>query len=498
VNTPEPRSRPVPSHRDGLGNSHVPSVGRSVGAAVAGRLVAMLFQGVASIVLSQLLNAKDFGLVNFSSIVTGFVARLNDMGVEAAVVQRPTLGPRTLSTAFALKLATSALMTFALWLCAAPIAGMLGTPGATPVIRVLASTFVLSALAFVPMVSLRKRVRYDAIGKVWVTSTLFGSACSISLALLGAGYWSIVLGQVVSALAVFVAAQLLEPSSYSLLIDREDGYQLLTFGGRVFLSSLLAFACFNVDNLLIGVTLGASALGLYGLAFNWATQICTFTSGTVLSVLSPAFANLGTDRGSIRLLYESSIRTLGLFGAMAYGSLALGSREFLVLVLGRGTDKWIEALPVLQVLCVYGVVRLMVEPIANVLMALGRAELLLRAAGLVFVTESVGVCATLLSGGGITSVAVVVTVAYALQCVYLGAKLRDELELGAIPLAAMILPPIVVVGLITLAASQWRHEATWVAFALKSMLGATVAPALYLCLGGRKNFEFSWATKRPK
>jgi O-antigen/teichoic acid export membrane protein len=95
-------------------------------------------------------------------------------------------------------------MTLLLWVIARPVAASLGMPEATAVIRVLALSFVVSGLSFVPIVSLRKRLRYDAIAGIWAASTLAGALCSVALALAGAGYLSIVAGQVVGALSTFL------------------------------------------------------------------------------------------------------------------------------------------------------------------------------------------------------------------------------------------------------------------------------------------------------
>lgn len=447
-------------------------------------MVATLVQGGASVVLGQVLLPADFGLVNFATIITNFVARFNDMGLESAVIQRASIGPKTLSTAFSLKLAASTMMLLLLWVSAGPLASMLGSPQASPVIRLLSVTFLLSALSFVPMVRLRKELKYDAIAVVWIASTLLGAICSIVLALGGAGYWSIVAGQVVATLTTLGMAQWLQPSVYTLSVDRDECRQLIAFGGRVFLSGVIVFACFNIDNLAIGIKLGATALGLYGIAFNWSTQICSFASSTILTVLFPAFTNLGADRDSVRALYVNSIRQLGMFGALAYGLFALVTPEFIVLVLGRGTDKWLAALPVLQVFCVYGIIRLLLEPLANVLLAVGRADLLLRSAVLTLVIELMAVAAVLYTGGGIIAVAWSVLVAYALQYLYFGAFVTSELGITRRELLRHIFPPVATVSILAACAFWWKVTPTWTVLAIKCVLGAAGTTALYGILGG--------------
>jgi teichuronic acid exporter len=458
----------------------------------------MVLQMSASILLGRLLLAADFGIVNFSNIITGFVSRLNDLGVESAVLQRTNPTSRTVNTAFLLKLGTSAFLMALLWLLASPLASALGTPKAVPIIRLLSLTFLSTALSFAPIVWLRKTLRYDLIARTWVAGTFSGALCTILLALGGAGYWSIAIGQVVASAATLATAQWLRPTAFRLEFDTAECRRLLSFGGRVFLANVLVFACFNIDNFLIGLKLGAAALGVYGIAFNWATQMCSFVSGTVHSVLFPAFANLGNDRQKVGELYLTSLRRLGLFGAIGYGIFVLIAPEFLVLILGRGTDKWIAALPVLQILCVYGILRQLLEPLANVLLALGRADMMWRSAALVFAFELIGVGAVLWLGAGIVAVAWVILGAYAMQYLYYFAQLRHELGVPVGKVLRLMMPALVSVLILAGASAIWPFGPSWLWLLGKGALGGAGVLLLYAALGGKQDIQGAYRQIRLK
>jgi O-antigen/teichoic acid export membrane protein len=444
----------------------------------------MVCQGGASLLLGRILKSSDFGLVNFSAIVTGFVGQFNDIGVDSAVIQRAQPTARTLSTAFTVKLAMSATMMILLWVLARPLAAILQTPDAIPIIRLLSLTFLTSALSFVPSVRLRKALHFHSIAQVWVWSTLAGGLCSIILALTGAGYWSIAIGQVAANLASLIAFQCFQPSSYRLGFDWHECQRLLSFGGRVFLSNLLVFACFNIDNFLVGKKLGAEALGQYSMAFNWATQICGFISATVFSVLFPAFSNLDGNRDKICGLYLSSLRQVGLAGALGYGVFVFVAPEFLVLILGGGTSKWIAALPVLQILCIYGIFRQLLEPFYNVLMALHRADLLWRSAVIVLVTSFASIVTVLSVGGGIVSVAWCVFASYALQYFYYLPHARSNLGITAWAILRCMIPAIGTVLALTYLSSICTWQISWALLCWKLFLGSLAALLLYALLGG--------------
>src|SRR5262249_17735494 len=179
----------------------------------------------------------------------------------------------------------------------------------------------------------------------------------IALALAGFKYWSIVLGNICASIAAVVFINILKPVRLRFCFDSKAASELIHFGGSLFLSGLIVFAIFNADNFIIGAIKGSSLLGYYTIAFNWGSTICGLLSGTVLSVFFPIFSRIQQDRKRIKEAYIRVLEYIAFIGVLANASLLLVSKEFLVFVLGHGTDKWIPALTALRILCIYGIFR---------------------------------------------------------------------------------------------------------------------------------------------
>jgi O-antigen/teichoic acid export membrane protein len=102
---------------------------------------------------------------------------------------------------------------------------------------------------------------------------------------------------------------------------------------------------------------------------------------------------------------------IAFISVLANAGLLLVSKEFLTFVLGHGTDKWMPALTAFRILCIYGMCRCLLEPVGNVILAIGRTRELLITQIIVAVFE-LGLLYPSLKYFGIEGVAVVVTVAY--------------------------------------------------------------------------------------
>ena len=123
-------------------------------------------------------------------------------------------------------------------------------------------------------------------------------AVSIPLALTVGGAISIAAGIVVSELAALVLLMVLEPVRPVLRMDRATVRSLLGFGGQVTVIRILGSVRSNVDYLVVGGVLGASALGIYGMAYKLPEMgienVLWIFSGVALAAYSRAYAKGGS------------------------------------------------------------------------------------------------------------------------------------------------------------------------------------------------------------
>jgi O-antigen/teichoic acid export membrane protein len=122
-------------------------------------------------------------------------------------------------------------------------------------------------------------------------------------------------------------------------------------------------------------------------------------------------------------------------------SLLANAHFFLVTFLGKGTDKWLPAATALKILCVYGIMRVITEPVGNCVMARGRTSALLHANALVGAVELL-LLLLVLPTGRIELVALAVLIAYATQVVIYLPYLRQEFSIGFGDIVAQLWPLI--------------------------------------------------------
>lgn len=400
-----------------------------------------------SLVVARNLTPSDFGVVGFAGIIIGFLGHFSDLGVGNAAIRHPGIHEKSLQTAFTLKIILSC-GAFALALMVAPFARHLfDHPATANVIRVLALNFLVSTIGFLPMVVLTREMNYRAMVIPGVIGAIVQCILAVGLVLLGWSYWAVIIANVGATLANSIAMQLTRRIPIGIHLDRTDAQAYLRFGIPLFGTGVLVFLMFNLDNFLVGASMGSAQLGYYALAFTWGSFVCGLLADTVNSVLFPTFSAIRNDPIAARRWYLKTVDLVAFIAVVANTALLANTHFFLMTFLGKGTEKWLPAEAALRILCVYGILRAVTEPLGPYLLARGRTRTLLRANILAGALE-LGLLLLALRTRRIEMVSAAVLIAYASQAMVYLPFLRRDLSIGARDIAAKIWPiiPALLIG----------------------------------------------------
>ncbi len=382
-----------------------------------------------SIVLAHRLSANDYGVVGFATIIMGFLSQFGDLGIDAALIQRLEVDRRTLCVGLTMKFLLGIVIYMTAFVAASHLKGFFDHPQIENVVRVLAIGFVISSFSFMSEVTLIRALDYKVISAGSILASFTRSAVAIALVLNGFAFWSIVFGEVAAGLAQVIFLNIMRPMRMGFRYDKETATGILSFGGNLFLTNIVLFLLLNADNFLIGTVGGARMLGFYALAFTWGSMVCGVLYDAVHNVLFPTFSKMQLDREGMKRAYLRVLEIVTVIGILVNMTLVVNSREILFFILGNGTVKWIPAVPVLEIFAVYGIVRMMLEPVSNIAMAVGRPGVLLKA-NMIAGGMELGLLYPVMKAAGIEGVAVLVTVAYSVQYAIYLPFLKRECGIG--------------------------------------------------------------------
>lgn len=344
------------------------------------------------VLLARLFVPEQFGVYAAALVVQQLLLTVNDLGAAAALVRRPTAagessggvageptdrGPTTdgarpdsidamLPTAWTLSLLWSAVGAVICLLSAGGLAGILGSPAATDLIRVMSVTLILDGLASVPAAVLTRELRQARRLAADVSGMALNLTLTALLAIGGLGPWALVIGNVCGTAVTAVLVMALAGVWPRLGFDRRYGAEITRCGATMLGASILFVIVQATPQSVTGSLLGASALGFFYLASNMANWPAVLVSVTVERV---ALATFSRARDAGRDLSSAVAAVLGLVCAVVLpGGVALAVLAGPLVEVVYGS-RWSPASAALAGLALAAMARVVVELIFALLIA---------------------------------------------------------------------------------------------------------------------------------
>jgi lipopolysaccharide exporter len=429
---------------------------------------------VSMLVLVRFVDPKAFGLVALAFTALFVFSTLQDSGMGAALVhQRGVDLEDATATVFVFSVVAGAALYAVAFFAAPYIARAFHAHELTNVLRVLAILIPLRSLSTVPSALLEKAVEFRPRTVSDLAAAGVQAVASIVLAVLGAGVWALVLGQVAAgAVSAAVLWKLIPERPQLRRASRAAARGLLRYGRFVTAGNLLNIASTSVDNVMVARLLGATLLGFYTVAYR-ITELPVLVIGSIVGrAMFPIYSMLRDEIPIVRRAYLQNLQRVALLSLPVSVGMAAGGRPLVRVLLG---DHWLPSVPALQILAIFAVVRALIGPAGEVFKGMGKPEYNI-VTGVVFVLTAVpllwvlardkgtlGAALAILISAGVTAVITYVLV-YRLIGLTPAMLVRD--------LMPFLLTAAAVAGAIRLTVAFTQHSDAAVSLGLAIAVGA--------------------------
>jgi O-antigen/teichoic acid export membrane protein len=257
-----------------------------------------------------------------------------------ALVQRPTVNDRVLSSAF---WASTAVGCMAMLLQAGSgwgLARALDDRRLVPMALVLAVPFPLVGAAGVIQGLLTRERAYRRLALRTLIGQGLGSAIGIGSAFAGAGGWALVCQQAVTSLVGALALLIGRGWRPSWCLDRALVKSLLKLGVPLTASTLVLIARYRVFAVLIGGSAGAAVLGQVHIAFRLVDTVPDLTFTALWRLMLPVLSEHQHDRAGMLEQVDRWLRRSACVIFPLCVILAVMLTQVVAMIMG---PKWAQA-----------------------------------------------------------------------------------------------------------------------------------------------------------
>ncbi|QHL88825.1 oligosaccharide flippase family protein [Nibribacter ruber] len=299
-------------------------------------------------ILARLVSPKEFGVMGLALVILELSKMFTQMGVGPAIVQRPELEERHLTTGFTLSILMGLLFSSMLLLGAPLIALFFKMEGLVPVIRAISLVFLVDSFTLIGQALLQRNMQFKTSAMIELASYAVGyGAVGIVLGKMGWGVWALVAANISQAVINALLLLRLQPFPKRLGFDKDAFRELIYFGGGMTMGRIGNFLATQGDNLVIGRTLGPVALGIYGRAYQFMVMPASLFGNALDKALFPAMAKVQGDTQKIGKAFLTGVSMIALLAMPLSVVLVLLAPEIVLTLLGR---KWVEVILPFQIL----------------------------------------------------------------------------------------------------------------------------------------------------
>lgn len=329
-------------------------------------------QFVVGIVMARLLTPEDYGITALPAVFLAIASTFIDGSFGLALIRKPEVTEKDLSTSFFYSLAMGLFMYLCLFVGAPFIAEFYNTPVLTPLTRITALTFLWGPLATPQSIILRRNLNFKTPARISLISNFIAAIVGISTAYMGYGLWSLVASTITSSLMyiiqIWIAVKWLPRTGWSL-----DSFRYLWgFGNKMIATNILNTLHANIAPVIIGKYYSPSQLGLYNRAQGFSILPVQQLTSILRTVSFPVLSKLQDDKELMAFHYRRMIRTACFVSFPLLMLIAALSKPLILLLL---TEKWESCVLLLQILCFSTMWGPMSSLNLNVLQVMGRTDL---------------------------------------------------------------------------------------------------------------------------
>jgi len=306
-------------------------------------------QFILMILLGKLLAPDIFAPVAMLNIFMAVAQTFIDSGFANALIQRKERQEKDYSTVFYFNIAISLPIYFLLYFCAPLIANFYEMPLLVDLTRVLGLILIINSLGIVQQAKLTIELDFRRQAYATLLAVVVSGILGVWMAYTGWGVWALVWQALTNNLLRVIFLWIFAHWAPRLEFSMQSFRELFNFGSKLLASTMLHTLYQNVPTLIIGKFYSATELGCYNQAFRIAQLPSVNITNVIVRAVYPIQCRLQDDMEQLRDLFLKYMRMACyiIFPIMiALAAVAYPLVEVLL------SEKWLPAVPMLQLLAI--------------------------------------------------------------------------------------------------------------------------------------------------
>ncbi len=337
-----------------------------------GRFSSQILTWAITLIVIRLLTPLDYGLMSLAMMVIGIGEIFREAGLSSAIIQSSDynndIGKRIFGFVFLLN-----LFIYFLFLLSTPlVVKFFSNSKLASILPIVSLQFIVGSFAVIPNALISRGMLFKKKAILVFFTSILTSLTTLSLALLGAGVWALICGNLFG-LTVQVFGSIYITQFWCLPSFNFKGLgQYFKFGGGVTAGKVVWYLYSQADIFIAGKVLGVQLLGFYSVARELAALPMAKFSAIINEVGFASFSKIQNDSQTLKKHFCQAMEIVGFFSFPVFWGISSIAPEIVSVCLGVA---WVEAVLPLQILGIIMPLRMLSNSMSPAVLALGKVRL---------------------------------------------------------------------------------------------------------------------------
>lgn len=304
---------------------------------------------VSTIILARLLLPEDFGIAAMCTSLVAALQVFTTFSFDMVLIQRKDIGRDHYDTVWTLNLLFGFSIAIAIALLAVPISMFYQEHRVVVPILILAAGFMLKAAENPRVVDFRKDLQFHKETALRLSQKIVGFVVTVYLALSLESYWALIWGIFALNLSTLVLSFSFKP--YMPRFTLRERQDIMGFSTWLFIMNMVNFIRLKASDFAIGRVSGASSLGLFEISRDLAAHPPREIIASMNRAIYPGYTKLKSDLRDLSAMFIETMALVSVIVAPIAAGIAAIADSLVPLLLG---EKWSGAVPIVEVIIVYG------------------------------------------------------------------------------------------------------------------------------------------------
>lgn len=275
-------------------------------------IFAKIITPITNMILARVLVPEAFGIVAIVTMIISFTDMFTDVGFQKYIIQQNFLSEKEQNQSTNVAFWTNLFISILLWILIVInkdfLASIVGIPSLGNVIGIACIQLPLTSFSSVQIALYRRAFEFRTLFITRLLGAVLPFFITIPLALLGYGYWALIIGSICGSLANAIILTVKSKWKPTITFSYLTLKRMISFSFWTLLESISIWLTLWVDILIIGNKFNQYYLGLYRNSINMVNSFMAVVAAAILPILFSALSRLQDDEVAYKNMYYTTQR----------------------------------------------------------------------------------------------------------------------------------------------------------------------------------------------